>query len=120
LPDPLHDVLGLGRAAGKQRRADPHDVRSIVGQADVPGKLPARSGRLPSEPAVEVLRARDDDAFPRQAVHLDSFGFLDVVPDKKPVWCVADDRLARQVVPAPHTDRRRDAARLRTSQQVEL
>src|SRR5262249_16590337 len=71
-------------------------------------------------PLVEALGARDDDVIRRDTVQLDGLAPLVLVPDEQPIGLRPDHRLAAQVVPALHADRRAYAERLRGPEEVGL
>src|SRR5215216_6682104 len=117
---PLHDELRLARASWKERRTDPQHVRASGRKTDALEKLLSRPRRTAAEPLVETLRAGDDDPLPGKSVHADRLVRLRVVPDEQGIDDVPDDGLAREVVPAPDQYHRRDTARLRAAQDVDL
>ena len=76
--------------------------------------------RPPVEPLIETLRAGHDDSIGRNVVQRDSLFPLCVVPHEHTVRNCAQDRFARQVIPAPHTKGRGIPERARGLQAIEL
>ena len=69
------------RAGDEDRRTGEEDERTIVGQPHVPAERLPRLRRRPLEPAVERLGARDGDRTLGDAVVVDRFALLRLVPD---------------------------------------
>jgi hypothetical protein len=107
--NPLQHELRLDRTPLEERGADPQHERRRRREADLPAEGLAVARRLPVEPLVETLRPGNDDAVGRDAVQIDRFLFLCRVPDEHAVGRVADERLARQVIPAPDAETGRNA-----------
>ena len=125
LPDrapPIAHERCLRRAAPEQRRADIEDERTVGrGKPDAAAEVVAVARRRPIEPLIEALRAGDDHAIgARCRGTAAASSRCDLVPDDHRVRHDANQRLARQVVPAPHAERAADAERARRAHVIEL
>src|SRR5687767_13771954 len=116
---PLHEER-LAGAALEEGRAYVEQERTPERQPDLPAEGLVIERRAPVEPLIETLRARHDDAIGRDAVKCDRLLTLRVVPHEYTIRNRAQNRLARQVVPAPHAERRRIAKRACSLQAIEL
>ena len=119
-PDPAAHELRFDRAAPEQRGAHIQQDRAVGWQADERAELLTRSDRLAAEPLVVALRAGHDDAIGRHAVEANRFGLLSFVPHQHALRDIADERLARQVVPAADRERRPQSFGMRRAKHFEL
>src|SRR5687768_9789793 len=97
--DPALDDLRLARGSTEERRADPEQIRLVRIEADARAEIPPWPRRTPAEPLVVTLRAGHGDEFGRHTVQLLRLAALHVVPHKDAVGHLAQQRLARQVIP---------------------
>src|SRR2546428_3697059 len=98
---PALDEQRLARAPAKQRRAHIQEEGPALPQSDRAAERRAIRRRGPAEPLVETLRPGDDHPFRRHTMQLYRLVALCLVPDEHPIRNAPDDRLARQMIPAP-------------------
>src|SRR5688572_31849511 len=89
-------------------------------ETDAAAERLAIARRQPIEPLVVALGAGHHDAIRRHPVPLDRFTPLRLVPDEHPIGHDSQERLARQVIPAEHTDAGSTAERTSGAQMIEL
>ena len=118
--DPAFDEPRLVRRVLEERRADVEDERPRSVEPDLLAELLARARRRAAEPLVVALRAGDDDPIGRHPVELDRFLLLRVVPDGDEIRDGAQQRLARQMVPAADAEHRAQTERARAQVVIEL
>jgi hypothetical protein len=119
--NPLLDERGLEDRSAEQRRDDVEDEWAIGPEPHSLAERLIADSRQAVEPLVVALRAGHDDASGGNAVELHGFGALHVVPENHAIRDRAQQRLARQVIPAadrqhrPHAEppRRREVIELR-------
>src|SRR5262245_61286105 len=104
----------------EQRRTDIQQERPRASESDALAELVAAARRRPIEPLIEALRAGDDHAIDRHTVEPLRLVALRVVPDDDLVGADSYQRLARQVIPAPHAQGAADAKRPRRAKVIEL
>src|SRR6185503_5603616 len=96
------------------------DERPRTVEPDLLTELLARSRGLPAEPLVVTLRPGDDDPIGRYLVKLDRLLLLRVVPDRDEIRDGAQQRLARQMVPAADAEHRAKTERAGAEIVIEL
>ena len=101
-------------------RTHVQEERLVGGKPDRLTERRAVARRRPIEPLVVALRAGNGDAIRGHAVPPDRFLLLRLVPEQDAVGHVAQQRLARQVVPAEDADAGAPAKRTGGAQMIDL
>src|SRR5687768_10231292 len=113
------DELRLNRAPAKQRRTDVQHKRGRGRQANACAERATIASWCALEPLIEALCTGHNDSVGRDIMELDRFGVLRRVPDSDDVRHPPNERLARQIVPAPDAEQRSETQRLRAAQILE-
>src|SRR4030095_884253 len=110
----------LGLASTERCGAHVEEDRAVRWQSDLTAEGLAVAGRGAAEPFIEALSPGHDNAAGGHVMQVHRLSLLRVVPHEHAIGKLTNERLAREVVPAPDAEGRRNAQRTRRPEIVDL